>query len=105
MKLKIGNNEYEIKELTAQESMDALNRVIKNPESLKNLTQNDYNKIMIEAATTVNGNPLKIDFAKIPQKTWLKLLLFHEQLNSMSDEEARFLLQSCGLKPQQFIQL
>jgi len=88
---------YEIREISAQEGIEAINALIAenkdlqaNPDSIE---PEQLKKKQIERATTLDGKPLVIaDLGKFPNKIWQVLLAANEQLNSVSLEEARFLL-------------
>jgi len=91
----VGN--YVVKELSAYEANEALNVLIasnkkfqENPELIKPI---QVRKAHIEKATTLNDKPLQItDLKKFPNKLWQVLIGANEVLNSVSLEEARFLL-------------
>lgn len=101
LKFVVDEDKYEMRELSAQDAMDAINAAVQGREDISNLTMADYNKIIIEASTTVNGEPLKLDFKKIPHRVWSMLLAASDRINTVSDKEARFLPSSSGeTKPQ-----
>lgn len=87
---------YVVRELTAQEGIDALNELIaqnaKLQETPDRITPREYNCKLIEKATTLNGEPFKLQLTKIPNKLYSFILAANERLNSLSDDEARFLL-------------
>jgi len=100
---------YEVRELSAKEGIDALNRVIaENPELQENPDQLPvelYRKSLIEQATLKDGKPIgKIDLKKFPNKVWQLLIAANERLNGVSDTEARFLLEPSWNNEKQRIQ-
>jgi hypothetical protein len=99
---------YIVRELTAQEGIDALNELImqnaKLQENPDQITPQQYKCKILEKATTVNGQPFKLDLAKIPHKLYSVLLAANERLNSLSDNEARFLLKPSSSNGQPSIQ-
>jgi hypothetical protein len=85
--------EYEVKELTAQDGIDALNELVSELTEPERITPAIYKQKLLQKAVTHNGNPFKIqDFKQIPNKLYNMLLAANERLNNISDEEARFLL-------------
>jgi len=101
--------EYVIHEISAYEGNEAINALIaenkdlqENPDSIKPI---QLRKKQIEKATTLNGKPLVIaDLSKFPNKIWQVLVAANEQLNTISLEEARFLLSPYGDNKQPSIQ-
>lgn len=97
---------YAIREISAKDGIDAIDRLIRdNPELQENPDQikpEDLRKSQIEFATTLDGEPLILkDLANFPNKLWQILVAANQILNSVSLEEARFLLQpsSSNKKP------
>ena len=88
--------QYMVRELTAQEGIDALNELIaenaKLQENPDQISAREYKLKLIEKATTLDQKPFKLDLTKLPHKLYSLLLAANEKLNSLSDEEARFLL-------------
>jgi len=100
---------YEMREISAQEGIHAINCLIaQNKEFQENpdkITPEQLRKKQVESATTFDGKPLVIaDLAKYPNKLWMILVAAHEKLNSVSLEEARFLLQPSSSAKKQTIQ-
>jgi len=101
--------EYIINEISAYEGNEAINALIaenkdlqENPDSIRPI---QLRKKQIEKATTLNGKPLVIvDLSKFPNKIWQLLVVANEQLNTISLEEARFLLSPYGENRQPSIQ-
>jgi len=101
--------EYVIREISAYEGNEAIDALIvenkdlqKNPDLIKPI---QLRIKQIEKATTLNGKPLVIaDLNKFPNKIWQVLVVANEQLNTVSLEEARFLLSPYGENRQPSIQ-
>jgi len=85
--------EYEVKELTAQDGIDALNELVSELTEPERITPAVYKQKLLQKAVIHNGKTFKIEnFSQIPNKLYNMLLAANERLNNISDEEARFLL-------------
>jgi len=85
--------EYEIKELTAQDGIDALDELVLQFTEPERITTTIYKQKLLEKAVTHNGKNFKVEnFNQIPNKLYNILLVANERLNNISDKEARFLL-------------
>jgi len=85
--------EYEIKELTAQDGIDALDELVLQFTEPERITTTIYKQKLLEKAVTHNGKNFKVEnFNQIPNKLYNILLAANERLNNISDKEARFLL-------------
>jgi hypothetical protein len=97
--------EYEIKELTAQDGIDALNELVSELTEPERITPAIYKQKLLEKAVIHNGKALKVEnFNQIPNKLYNILLASNERLNNISDEEARFLLSPSSSNNQSSIQ-
>jgi len=97
--------EYEIKELTAQEGIDALNELVSELTEPERITPAIYKQKLLEKAVTHDGKAFKIEnLNQIPNKLYNILLASNETLNNISDKEARFLLSPSSSNSQSSIQ-
>ena len=90
--------EYIVRELNAQEAIDAQNAFIaENKEVQDNpdkVSVEAYTSRMIETATTLNGSPFKMPkLDTVPKRYYDVLVAAFEKLNGISNAEAVFLLQ------------
>jgi len=100
---------WNIRALTAQEGIDALDELIVTKDEYKEnpdlITEAVFRKTLVEKATTKDGQPIaSIKLDKIPNKLWQVLIAANQKLNGISNNEARFLLEPSASTNKQSIQ-
>ena len=94
--------EYVVRELNAQEALDAQNAFIAESREAQDnpdkVNVEAYMNRMIEVATTLNGKPFKMPkLDTVPKRYYDVLVAAFERLNGISNAEAVFLLQPSSL--------